>query len=318
MKKSGVQKTQIPNDFDLSKYKNCEKWTVVEWAAALRARMLLRFNWNLACQDGKSENTPAHLIEEAKKRAKRFYTDPCKIENKLLKQNLKAIRDLNVADVLSNNFTFNQAELAEWVDKYKFTMDFTFYNEDDEVDLAQNKHEKIALEYNKELTETPAWRIFREENPHSTEFFISVNLGEANDRIIAEFKSWLKRTRQAAGIHEIRRTYTKFDFWDWCDSKLLPYLDLNFWAITHGQKLTLSQLSTALKIKPPRNSESTSGDPQQMARTIKSKAEIIISEEVVEALARQAISHLESKQKADNAVCGTNDIYRTVNCEDSN
>ena len=112
---------------------------------------------------------------------------------------------------------------------------------------------------------------------------ISVNLGASDDLLNKEFKDWIKKTRKEANISQIRRSYFDNDFQDWHLQRLLPYLDLMFWAETHKKSFTQAQIGLTLF---PNNYDGNSGE--KVRKTIIPNAEKLISDEVVLALTRQA------------------------------
>jgi hypothetical protein len=109
-----------------------------------------------------------------------------------------------------------------------------------------------------------------------------VDLRIPDNELVSEFKKWLVKKRKDIGITPKQRPFNENDFADWHSDRLLQYLDLTFWAVTHNEKFTNEQIGKAIF---PEDSASES----RVRRTIRINALKIVSDEYILALNNQNI-----------------------------
>jgi len=266
--------TNIPDKFEISAYDECAKWGLQEWTAALTARMNIRHGWRWACLEGKSEDVPNNLLRNAREAADKLLCEPTDTDLSVSKSYsvLTAIRDQSAAEYFHGLDTFNDPRYVEWVNRFTAS---TMIQDDDDAELVLDM---------KRLYETPAWRMHADCSATGNSLFIAVDLGVPDDQLVKEFKKWIGDTRKAAGTASIPRRYNNKDFVDWHENRLLAYLDLTFWASTRNKEFTHKTVAHAIF---PFGSEKR--DSEIVRRTIRTKANRIVSDEVVSALNGQLL-----------------------------
>jgi hypothetical protein len=278
----------LPDEFKLAEYKRCASWGLREWAAALTIRSSIRKSWLLVCLEGKNKNVTNHIMHFVQDASIRILSNPLDTNLDVNLFNAKPsyklpspIKDQSPADYFAGVYTFNHdRRYLEWVNRaiYIENEDYT-YDDDDH-------NETLAREENK-FYETPAWKMHEESadggfsiDIHS--LFISVDLRIPDNELVSEFKKWLAKKRKDIGITPKQRPFNENDFADWHSDRLLQYLDLTFWAMTHNVKFTNEQIGKAIF---PEDSASES----RVRRTIRINAHKIVSDEYILALNNQNI-----------------------------
>ncbi|MFL9952792.1 DUF6387 family protein [Paraburkholderia nemoris] len=281
--------SDIPSDFRLESYDVCATWGVEEWRDALTHRSLLHLFSRLPVED--LDDDPEFIsVEYLRECALGYLIDPFPVigeEDRIYRAKSAApsIRDLTGSDFYLGFYKLDESgyetpsALAKKVAKRTGILDVQ--------DVEGNQIEIEATYAMAKLDLTPAWQIYRDASGSDDKFWIEVELGESDEELIKEFKRWLKRTRQSAGIPKIPKRFDKSDFMDWHSKRLLPYLDLTLWSWAHGGSLSPSVLGSALF--PDEVTRSPMRDVEPMIRrTTALHAGRLISWQVVNTLDVQA------------------------------
>lgn len=286
MKKLKAQHStqKIPKEFQVSNYSACASWGLQQWADALLCRRQLRTHWKLACQKG-SDNAPAHLIQNVLDATQKMLSLPLTTESSLplYIPNISPIKDQSAYNFFCDAEIINEREYLSWDARFKYALYYHFAEDEDGNEVIKGEFEESIARDIQRILETPAWRMHREVSQYPRDFMILVNLGASDELLIKEFKDWIKKTRKEADIPQIRRSYFANDFQDWHLQRLLPYLDLMFWAETHKKSFIQAQIGLTLF---PNDYDGNPGE--KVRKTIIPNAEKLISDEVVLALTRQA------------------------------
>lgn len=282
---SPLQITDVPDEFKLSAYDICESWKLNEWALALSSRSSLRKNWSLACAAGKSSLVPSKMIDDNKLAALRYFIKPLGDESSLFStENCVApIRNQTVADFFEGHACFIDPAYEYWANHFELSGLIV----DGDTNLLQ--HDVFDAELTesartgaKVCSEKASWEMHNEVSEFLNPFFIAVDLGAPDDFLQHEFKVWLKSVRKAAGVNLIRRTVNASDLKRWHEQRLLPYLDLAYWAMIHEKRITLPNF--ALALFPDKFDE---GVEDIVRKTTQPRASEIIGDEFLSALRLQ-------------------------------
>jgi hypothetical protein len=120
-------------------------------------------------------------------------------------------------------------------------------------------------------------------DPESSRY-LKVDMCASNEKILADFKTWLLNTRSDMGDKYLKRDFSSIDFKDWHESRLLPYWDLTEIARNENATIPFHVLGTALF-----PNEYGIDLTERVRKVIKRKCQQIFSWEVVEALKLQQL-----------------------------
>lgn len=275
----------IPSEFKLPAYEICESWGLSEWYFALSKRSLLRKDWHLACLDGKCNFVPEKMIADNKAAALRLFAEPLGDESVSFSTEscTSTIRNQTVADFFEGHTCFTDPDYEYWADRFELSGLLP----DNDTTLCQHgvfdaELTEIARNGSEVCSRLAAWEMHKKVNEFSGPFFVAVDLGASDDFLLREFRVWLRNIRKAARVYPVRRVVDDSDLKRWHQQRLLPYLDLDYWATIHGKRFTLPSYSLALF--PHRHF----GDVEDMVRrTIRPRALKIISDEYLSAMRLQ-------------------------------
>ena len=76
--------------------------------------------------------------------------------------------------------------------------------------------------------------------------YLEVDMGASDEKILADFKTWLLNTRSDMGDKYLKRDFSSNDFKDWHESRLLPYWDLTEIARNENATIPFHVLGAAL------------------------------------------------------------------------
>jgi hypothetical protein len=95
--------------------------------------------------------------------------------------------------------------------------------------------------------DVPAWKMMADIGyPSDGEVSITVDLYASEEKLLEDFRSWLRKTRKNLGVPNLQSRFSSADFERWCQYQILAYLDLTFWAEVHGKRLTHQMLGVSL------------------------------------------------------------------------
>jgi hypothetical protein len=229
MKTRPLASSDIPSCFDLSAYDVCAGWGVREWSLALNERYFMRLMLKL--DEGESS-----LIKSTWILSERCFINPQGTRNKWLPSfsgAATAVRDLNAMEFFEGHHVFSDERYAE------------FSSLAAEV-FGENYPMPEVLVCEAKLKSMPAWKMHQQAGVHNEKFMVAVELGASDEMIVQHFKDWLKTTRKRLGSAKIKSAFTPQDFATWHEKRLLPYLDLTYWAQVRGHHFTLPVLADTL------------------------------------------------------------------------
>jgi hypothetical protein len=140
----------------------------------------------------------------------------------------RQVRDQSVFDALAGSYWLEDKRFQNWRALF-----------DDLQTPSSKRHDS--------LFETPMWKAVRDAGiDDDGEVQLSVNIHASDEQLIADFGKWLTEHKQRRGLVLQKNKVRSVDFQDWHRYKVLPYLDLKFWAKTHGLEITNQLLGIAL------------------------------------------------------------------------
>ncbi|TFE43582.1 hypothetical protein E2553_00155 [Paraburkholderia dipogonis] len=140
-----------------------------------------------------------------------------------------------------------------------------------------------------EVLDVPAWKMLTDLGVNlSGEVAVNVDLYASEDKLVDDFRAWLKVTRSALGVHDIVRRLDKSDFGRWAQNRILAYLDLTLWAKVKGHMITNQVMGVALF-----PDEYNVNLAERIRKTVAPEASIAISTPYLEAMASQAMTNPE-------------------------
>ncbi|WP_203468286.1 DUF6387 family protein [Dechloromonas sp. TW-R-39-2] len=104
-------------------------------------------------------------------------------------------------------------------------------------EICRNVHEYLS---------SPAWKIHRDSLGQVKRFFIGVDLNASDDYLVKQFRSWIAKTRAEADIEPKQWLFSDKRFEKWHKDRLLPYLDLTFWATINHKKIKPADMEEIL------------------------------------------------------------------------
>jgi hypothetical protein len=234
MKTKPLTGSEIPETFNLSTYAACATWGLEQWCSAVSERRLLRMTFEMALRE--PDDSGSSLDELVKERSAIYFRDPLpRVSAKMtpFEGHESPVRDASALDFFDGYFAATDSRYD------RFSTLAKAHVGDEWLSDAARDAEIL-------LKSTAAWEMHREAGVHSEEFMVAVDLGASDEMIIREFKTWLRATRKAVGSARIKPAFVRQDFEDWHEKRLLPFLDLTFWALVRGGHFTLPVLADAI------------------------------------------------------------------------
>ena len=114
---------------------------------------------------------------------------------------------------------------------------------------------------------------------------VTVDLSAPDEILFEDFKHYVETERARLNWHSRTKRFSPRDFQDWHQNRLLPFLDLTLWARAKEVKLTNADIAEILF-----PDEYDVDLVSRVRRTVKPKAELLVSDAIVDALhAQEAI-----------------------------
>jgi hypothetical protein len=266
-----------------------------EWWDALNHRSLLHLFSRLPVEELDEEDISIEYLREC---ALGYLADPFPVigeDDRIYpaKAAHTSIRDLTGSDFYLGLYKLDDTGYATPSALAKKVAQRTGFLDVQDVEGCQREMEAIYAMA--KLDQTPAWQIYRDANVVDDKFWIEVELGESDEELVKEFKRWLKRMRQSAGIPRIAKRFDKSHFMDWHSKRLLPYLDLTLWATVHGGSLGPTAMGYVLFPDEPLRDRRMRNIEPMIRRTIAPQARQLISWQVVNTLRVQATEQTEKQ-----------------------
>jgi len=230
MKKRLINKlSDLPEEFSLKNYEATKYFGIADWLVNLEFRALRM-------------DSPGNSVAD---KASSEYI----LKNALLPFNVceafltlaitkdigpSQVRGQSVKDALGAYYFFNEDDrLKKYTDAFLLTV-----TKDDESALSS----AYSL-----LNETPMWKAMHEAGVNiDGEVDLTVNLQASEEQLVSEFRSWIKKTKQELGIDVPKNKISDQDIENLDAFKVLPYLDLVYWAKTENCEISNQTIGLAL------------------------------------------------------------------------
>ena len=280
--------------FDLGAYDQCTTWKLEDWCSALSLRMRLNAAWDRYWQFGEpnmSQETmdgfPYQLMSQREllEAAEHILRNPLIAELPRAHPSVSGIciRDQSVTDLFNGADDFKNPGYEPWAASYSEMPPYPgFFAELENAPLGAAECEQVVLEM---TNGTQAWKMKTDVEgliPH--EFFIAVSLNASDDQLCSEFRSWLKEIRRNVGLKSHVANVGEANFKRWHKERLLPFIDLSFWATTRRTKFTNASIGRVLF---PNHEEGKGSVDEIVRRTTTVRANELLSHVFVSALFRQ-------------------------------
>lgn len=134
----------------------------------------------------------------------------------------------------------------------------------------------------------PAWKVVNELGLDlQGEVTVNVDLYASEEKLINDFRTWLRSTRTELGIPDLKSRFDDADFKKWHQYRILPYLDIALWAKIKGYNLTNQTIGIALF-----PDEYNVALAERIRKVVAPMAQAAVSIPFLEALGSQAYSEL--------------------------
>lgn len=230
------KRSELPASFDAAKYESCAAFKTADWYSNLMHRALSRSmagmgDYYLAELKARSENFlenpifPAMKIEEGGGFEKNVYRSQVKDETAL--EHIFGGHTLEGYEDQGREYhQASEIALRELFGEAKYD------------DATRHAHDVLSV---------PVWKMMTDIGLNLMgEVTVKVDLFSSEEKLVDDFKKWLKVTRAALDIPNLQRRFKNSDFERWSQNRILAYLDLSFWAQINGLQLTNQAIGVAL------------------------------------------------------------------------
>ncbi|SFH74646.1 hypothetical protein SAMN05216206_0104 [Pseudomonas guineae] len=217
----------LPEWFDLEKYKGAESFGVTEWIYHLRNRWHLFDSFDELKKQGITVESFPGSDHWLPGNLERFRSDPLRVEEGLSDVLHPPVRDMAFGDLAGQRYFEDHAACQ---DEYSA----------DDVEYWQ-----FMAACDEPVREGLAASVGLMKARMSPGFPLMVDLRATDSVLITAFSRWLKneRAKQPASTSS-KRELPAYN--DWAGFGLLPYLDLTLWEGETGNKLTLNIMAQAV------------------------------------------------------------------------
>lgn len=218
----------VPDDFDISIYDVCASWGLNDWVAELSARSFMSYVFAKEREGRLTDELRSSYVEQAELllltplQSLRTQADIC----------LSPLMDQSADEFFRGHRVLSDSRYRAWVQRMEDTEKYGDLVEDGDLEF----DEKICRNVHEYLS-SPAWKIHRDSLGQVKRFFIGVDLNASDDYLVKQFRSWIAKTRAEANIEPKQWLFSDKRFEKWHKDRLLPYLDLTFWAIINHKKI---------------------------------------------------------------------------------
>ncbi|WP_250522911.1 MULTISPECIES: DUF6387 family protein [unclassified Caballeronia] len=228
--------TSLPAAFDIRKYDVCSDFGWSEWYANLMQRTLrlMMFEQGAHFQDemrqgllSRFENPIAESmkIEEGDGYSKPIFRSQ--------------VTDMSAFDHLTGFFSIP----PELDPNNKYRKAVSAIQRDIDDNESDDNETKEACS----VLDVPHWEFDLDMGYDlSGKVHATVDLFASEEKLVEDFRMWLRATRTKLGVPNLKRRYTVADMADWARFRILAYLDLTMWAALSKVSLTQQQIGVAL------------------------------------------------------------------------
>lgn len=298
--------TKIPSEFSLAKYNAVANFGCEEWFVNLEKRheLLASFNLcSLATKHGLADSTIRTFLH------KRIL--------KLLENPIIPVEDSGGLLYLSSDDAVISLKNKDF---FEMLMCVHFHDESDYQNVVQListhcKPEGVELTIDSNLIHKRFWN---EDISPELMAFAKVDLYASDDKLIEDFKAWIKTEKEKRLIGVInkngeldipqkiyRNSVSESSFKEWSKHKVLPYLDLTIWAKVNDLNLIDGMLGEALF---PSLIKANIDTTDKLRHSTKSKADFLMDVSTLKILASQ----VKKRIKPDQPTVSTEDFLNNL------
>ncbi|MDN7724977.1 DUF6387 family protein [Burkholderia gladioli] len=231
MNKSLTSRTSLPASFDAAKYDACATFKTADWYSNLMQRALSR----------SMAETADWYLSELREKAESLFDIPILPADKLEEGGggfEKLVRRSQVTDETALEHILGGVTLEGSEDHPRGRE----YRKASEVflrdDWDHHAYDVLAV---------PAWKMMTDIGLNLMgQVSVKVDLFSSEEKLVDDFRKWLRVTRAALDIPNLQRRFKGGDFDRWYQNRILAYLDLSFWAQINGIQLTNQVIGVAL------------------------------------------------------------------------
>lgn len=275
-------KNDLPEGFSLQNYDTVPTFSIVDWVVNLEFRVLsahmLAENFRPEEQIIRCENVldepimiPTADFENYPGFSKHIYK--------------ASVKDFEAADFFwhGRDCQTDERQIAFLRGFDEFVDSSTAYLE--KASASPDVVERMGMPYYK-LLEAGGIR-------HSGDVIAKIDLHNSDQKLIADFTSWLKTTRLQTNVEAPRKKFTPDDFAAWASGGILPYLDLTLWATANGVEITQQLLGTT--IFPDEYNVNLA---ERIRKSTRPLAKLMTREVFTDALRSQALAELAEQKSS--------------------
>lgn len=259
----------IPAGFDIEKYEPCIKFDAVDWA--------IHF-------------TDRYLIQHAYSLGEYFYGETRASMERRLAEPILPRRVISDGEGLMNNVSAKQVKDQSAFGYFAGSMCLT----DDRYEEYSEMFRLASLDTPdadgvvalRDLMDLPAWRMHQNSGvSFEGQVTVDVDLHSSDEKLVSDFRLWLKETREKVGIRGTPRKFGETDFSHWARMRVLAYFDIAMWAKANSVKITYQALGNALF-----PNEYDIGLGERVRKVLIPLAEFAVAVSTVEALQSQVMA----------------------------
>ncbi len=278
--------TSVPKDFDITIYEICASWKMCDWVQELNSRHYM----DAVFEKAKKKELTAEFLGRYKVLADSRISEPLKRKNTYSEICLSPIVDQFAGDFFAGHYAVRNRRYVDWAARM-----FCAEDHADEVMMDEDNVIAPIREIVHEYNTTPAWKVHRDAGytDSGERFFIGVDLRATDDFLVDQFRSWINKTRNDAGINSVKRTFKEKDLNQWHKNRYLPFLDLYFWLLVNQIKINFTHIEEALFPNCD-----TGG---RVSKTIRNNAVKLVSSDFLYALGVQQREYSCVKESSENS-----------------
>jgi len=231
--------------FNLDSYESLATFDLNDWHQQLSIRRLMQ---ELLTHSSSIPKTQKKLLAYAGKIKKQPIID-LKNDDSVAPNSISSVKGFSIMD------------MEYWINDDWFIEAESFLGKETLFSASADEHAFITKSVNLHLREN-----FPDE--HQSYAYLCIDMNTPNAKIESDFKVWLKEYNAKVNKKKFMvREFKETELWDYCDQKVLPFIDIRFIAKLENISLTYKQYTDLLEFT----------DVDVVKKTTKKKADHLIS-----------------------------------------
>ncbi len=294
-----VKSSDLPCNFDIYKYLQCEQWTLGQWSANLVQRSVRRDSIAGANLDPKYARIMQDATSEAFDDPEIAYSwdeeGPVGVNGEPWPAYAQRVRDVTSFEYLRAHEHFEEHEFRSYAESYHEAVlavdPFCSWRENPDATDAQWD----AFRF---LSSATDWSMHREclgEDYQFSPFALAhVDLNASDGELVDDFRTWLAAARKSRNIQPATDAFSDRDRELWGKMRILAFIDLTLWAQARDLKISLPVMGRALF-----PDEFDVGLEDRVRKVVTDYAEKLLDSRVIRAMHSQA---MKSERKSVDRV----------------